>query len=129
MQSHDRASAQADKVTIRHIVILQQREYIAIYNLGTHNHRTALVVLQRIQTLLEALRKLKLQLRRCRLHILLQITTHGSQVTLQHILHHREQLGILLLALMTYTRGFAVPQMVLQADTIFTFGDVLRCKI
>ena len=129
MQCHDRASAQTDKVAIRHIVILQQREDVAIDNLGTHNHRTALVVLQRIQSLFEALRQLELQLPRRLLHILLQIAAHWAQVTLQHLLHHREQLTILLLALITHARGFAVAQMVLQADAIFALGDVLRCKI
>ena len=129
MQSHNGAMAQTDEITICHVIILEQREDVAIDNPGTHHHRAALIVLQRIQTLLETLCRLEAQVSCRREHILLQITTHRTQIALQHILYHIGQQAILLLALLANAGALAVAQMVLQADAIFAFCYGLRREI
>ena len=67
MQRHDRPVPQADEVAIDHIVVLQQREDIAVDDLGADDDRAALVALQRLDPLFVTLRRLELERRGRRL--------------------------------------------------------------
>ena len=129
MQRHNRPVPQADEVAIDHIVVLQQREDIAVDDLGADDDRAALVTLQSLDPLFVTLCRLELESRGRRLHVLLEVAAHGPQVTPKHLLHHLDQLVILLLALRPYARALAVTYMILEADAVTAPRHGLRREI
>lgn len=129
MERDDGAVAQADEVAVGRVVVFEQREDVAVDYLGAHDHRAAAIVLQSVETLFEALRRLEFQLLGGGLHVLLQIAAHGAQVAFQDIFHHLHQFGVLLLALRAYARTLAVAQVVLQAYAVTAARYGLRREV
>ena len=129
MQRHNRPVPQANGVAIDHVVVLQQREDIAVDDLGADDDRAALVALQSLDPLFVTLRRLELERRSRRLHVLLEVAAHRPQVTPKHLLHHLDQLVILLLALRPDARALAVTYMILEADAVTAPRHGLRREI
>ena len=120
----DRAVADAREVAVGHVVVLEQREDIHVDDPRADDHRAAGIVVQRVEALLVALRRLEAQLRGRPLHFAREVLPHGPQVALEHRDDQFDLPRILLLALQPHAGALAVAQMVLQADGVLSAGDL-----
>ncbi len=121
--------AYAHEVAIDLVVLGEQRKDIDIADLRTHDHRLARVVVQRVEPLLAALRRLEAQLGRRACHLRFEVGAHRTQVAPQHRHHQPDRLRILLLALRPDAGTLAVPQVVLQTHRVTAPGDGLGREV
>ena len=129
LHADDRPMADAHEVAIGRVVVRQQREDIHVDDPGADDHRTARVVIQRVEPLLEPLRRLELQRGRRTLHLRLEVAAHGTQIALQHRLDHRDELPVRFLVLQPRTGPPAVAEVVLQAHAVAPLRDPFGCEV
>ena len=127
--AHHRAVTDAHEIAPRRVVVRQQREDIDIDDPRADDHRPPGVVVQRVEPLLVALRRLEAQLPRRTFHLPFEILPHGAQIAAEHRDDQLHLPGVLLLTLQTDAGPLAVAQMVLQADRIASPGDLFGRKI
>ena len=113
-----RAVAHAHEVGEGLLAVAYEGEDVGIDNLGTHDYRAAVVLLQRLEVHLEALCHLEAHIGCRGVHLLLEVCAHGAQVALQNRCGEAYVAVVLLGRYGVDAGGFAVAYVVLQAGGV-----------
>ena len=102
---------------------------IDVDDLRTDDHRLARIVVQRVEALLVTLGQFEFQTSRQPVASPVRVVAARAQVALKHRDDHVDEPAVFLFALRPDAGAFAVAQVVLQADRIFSLGDLLGARL